>query len=94
MATETKTYTVRYEGRIPKTLRAYAEKHAHQIVEVTFDTLAIGEYDVLLRDGWRKIDDIVHQLVDPTVKGLIGQLRGIVPCDCSEDCRKAQEAKL
>jgi len=78
--------TVRYEGRIPATLRRYAEKHAHQIAEVTFGTVMQGEYEASLRRGWSKCDDTVHSVVSDTASGLISELRGVVACDC-EECR-------
>lgn len=82
---------VNYEGKIPKSLRDYAEKHADQIQEITwsdgYDSDRGGAYDAFLRAGWRKCDDYVHTLINDTAAGLIGELKDIVPCDC-DDCQK------
>lgn len=95
-----KASTVKYEGRIPKTLRSYADKHAEQIIEVTWsDGYGDGgAYDAFLQPGWSKCDDCVHTIINTTVAGLISELRGIVPCDC-EDCldelkKREQRARL
>ena len=41
-------------------------------------------YDILLRAGWRKVDDFVHTLIEPTAKGMLIELKAVVPCDCDE----------
>jgi hypothetical protein len=78
--------SIKYEGRIPATLRMYCDRHRHQIQEVIWCASLCdhGGYEAVLRNGWRKIDDIVHSLTDPNCKGLIIQLKGIVECDCAE----------
>ncbi len=82
--------TVKYEGRIPKLLRRYADKHAHQFAEVTWSSGYCsdrgGAYDAFLRNGWRMHDDYVHTLINETAAGLLAEMKAIVPCDC-EDCR-------
>lgn len=84
--------TVKYEGRIPKTLRAYADRHAHQIVEISYDggfcTDSGYAYDVLLRPGWQWEGG--HTIIEPTIAATIGQLRMITPCD--ESCDYCKDA--
>lgn len=86
---------VRYFGAIPKTLRAYADRHADKIQEVSWDGgyLNGGAYDAVLRPGWREVDNAVHTLIGSTVRELIAELRGIVPCACP-DCVERSKGVL
>lgn len=90
--------TVRYEGEICKALRAYADKHADQIAEVTWSSGYSSDngwaYEASLRDGWRKCDDYVHALINETAAGLIAELRTIVPCDCADCAGPAEKNQM
>jgi hypothetical protein len=82
--------SIKYEGNIPKGLRTVCERRQDAIQEVTYhygwatDTGMC--YEVVLRDGWRSFDEIVHSLLDTTTKGMISQIKAIEPCECS-DCK-------
>ena len=79
---------VKYGNHVPKTLRAYADRHADQIEEITWSARG-GAYDAFLRPGWRHCDH-EHTIVKETATELIAELRNIMPCDC-EDCAKGVE---
>jgi hypothetical protein len=86
-------FKVRYEGRIPQSLRDYCDAHAHQIVEVSvgsgYATESGRAYDVLLRAGWSAYDDTVHTVIEPTVAAVLTQLRGVSRCNCDDYCKPA-----
>lgn len=87
---------VKYEGKIPKTLKAFADKRAHQIQEVTHDggycTDSGYAYDAFLRRGWRKGDDFVHTIITDTASQMIAELREIVACDC-DYCKRGDHGR-
>ena len=81
--------SVKYEGSVGKTLRAYCDTHAHQIQECCYGggygTDSEKAYDVFLRAGWSKSDDCVHTIIEETVAEILRELRALSPCDC-ESC--------
>ncbi|WP_143045000.1 hypothetical protein [Variovorax sp. YR216] len=86
---------VRYSGETPPaTLRAWCDVHPERVFELhvggghNTDRPDGRAYDVLLRPGWRMADDYCHTLIEPTVAGMLRQLRATTPCEC-EDCKKA-----
>jgi hypothetical protein len=85
-------FTVTYEGRVPKTLRDWIEKHAaDKVYDVDhgggFCTDSGMAYDVGIRNGWRvTYPDRMHTVIEPTVRDVIASLRTLEPCDC-EQCR-------
>lgn len=84
----TTTMQVRYEGPVPKTLRAWCDRNAEKVAEVSAGTGYCTDdddgfaYDVMLRDGWRVRDDLLHGVIEPTVQKTLEILREVVPCDC------------
>lgn len=82
---------VKYEGKVPKTLRAFCDKNADKIVEVSAGTGYATDsgfaYDVLLRAGWGAYGDPCHTVIEGTVMDTLRVLRGLEPCNC-EDCEK------
>lgn len=90
----------RYEGRIPKTLRDYIEKHcADKVVEVEhgggYTTESGTAYDVLLVPGWSvgPAYDWSHTIIEPTVRDVIAQLRTLQPCHDDDECKAAWAAR-
>jgi hypothetical protein len=86
--------TVKYEGSIPATLRKYADKHSHQIAEISYGsgycTDSGNAYDVLLRSGWCDGFDPLgacHTLIEPTVQDILSALRAVRVCSC-EECKR------
>lgn len=91
MAHATKqTPTVKYCKPAPATLRRWLDAHSEKVREFdcgggySTDSDSGFAYDILLREGWRRGDDYVHTLIEPTVKTMLAQLRAVVPCDCDE----------
>lgn len=92
---------IRYEGRVPKTLRNWIEKHAaDKVVEVShgggfcFERGGSG-YDVLLVSGYRVKDcgDWTHTVIQATVKDVIDVLKTLERCDDDDECRQAWQAR-
>lgn len=83
-------HTVRYCKPVPRTLKDWCDRHAHQIQEVdsgegyAFENRNGFAYDVLLRAGWRMSDDCVHTIIEATVNDMLAQLRILSPCDCDQ----------
>lgn len=83
---------VRYRKPAPATLKRWIDEHPDKVYEFdcgggyATESRSGFAYDVLLRAGWRRGDDYVHTLIEETVKGMLTQLRAVVPCDCDE-CR-------
>lgn len=77
------TFTVTFEGRVPKTLREFALKNAHKVYEVTQVDGEQWRYDAACRPGWAKCDDVVHVLNGETVRELVQEIRDAGPCDCA-----------
>ncbi|NUX58701.1 hypothetical protein [Paraburkholderia youngii] len=92
-------YVVKYCKPAPKTLKRWIDAHPERVRE--FDCgggYCTGSdndfaYDILLREGWAMSDDCVHTLIEPTVKAMLAQLRGVRPCDCDECKRELAENK-
>ena len=90
----TTTATVRYEGRVPTTLRRWIDKHAaSQVYEVSASggfTFGSG-YDVGIRPGWCIDDcgDAGHTCIESTVKDVISRLKTLRRCEDDEECRAA-----
>ncbi|WP_429482124.1 hypothetical protein [Paraburkholderia youngii] len=76
----------------PATLRRWIDAHPHIVQEFdcgngyTTGRKSEFAYDILLRPGWRRGDDFVHTLIEPTVATMLGQLRIVSACDC-EECK-------
>lgn len=90
--------TVRYIGNVPKTLRTYADKHAHQIAEISagdgYTTESGFAYDVLLRAGWQDSSNpTCHTIIEPTVREVLSALRYVTTCDCDDECRQASKGE-
>lgn len=89
--------TVKYEGRVPKTLRAFCDRHSDAIAEVdysggfSFENRDGMGYDVLLRPGYcvTFYGDTMHTIVEPTVANVIAVLRTIEACHEDAECRAA-----
>jgi hypothetical protein len=77
------TFTVKYEGGVPKTLRRWCDKHS-KIVQAIGPLSGQPGFDALLRPGWRKHDDLVHSIMESTASATLNGLRFAVKCDCSE----------
>ncbi|TDG02550.1 hypothetical protein E1N52_39225 [Paraburkholderia guartelaensis] len=79
---------VRYVNRAPATLDRWIEAHANVVKEFNcgdgYGTESGFAYDILLRAGWRRGDDFVHTLIEPTVAAMLAQLRSVTQCDCDE----------
>ena len=98
MSAPATTKTVRYEGRVPATLRRWIETHAAaQVYEVSagggfcFDTRDGFGYDVGIRPGWCLDDcgDVMHTCIEPTVKDVIAKLKTLRRCEDDDECRAA-----
>lgn len=78
---------MKISGNIGKTLRAYCDKHADQLLDVTADGgYSDGfAYDILLARGWCTDEMGLHTIIEYTVKDTLAKLREIRPCECS-DC--------
>lgn len=78
--------SIRYEGVIPAKLKIVCDCNRHKIKEVTYhDGWATDtgySYEVVLRNGWRASDDLVHTLLDTSVDGIIRQIKAAERCDC------------
>lgn len=86
-------FRVKYCHPAPVSLRRWIDAHPDKVQEFdcgggySTDTPDGFAYDILLRAGWRKGDDFVHTLIEPTVKGMLTELKAVVECDCDE-CRE------
>jgi hypothetical protein len=82
-------FTVKYEGNIPKNLRAWCDKHPERVTEVSqgggYNTDSGMAYDVLLRRHWGRSDGDGHTIIESTAKDTLAELRAAKPCTC-EDC--------
>jgi len=81
--------TIKYEGRIPNSLRTYCDRHRHQIAEVSYGsgycTNSGMAYDVLLRSGWNDYyNPTCHTIIEDTLKDVLGVLKDVAPCECKE----------
>lgn len=87
------TKEIRYEGLVPKSLRQFADKHAHMIYEIAagdgWNTRTGFGYDIAYRNGFGSGSDVVHSDLAETVKEAIGYIRAAGPCDC-EACQKGE----
>jgi len=81
-----------YEGKIPATLRMVCDRNRHKVKEVTYSygwsTDNGYSYEVVLRDGWRTHDDMVHALIDTSAARLIPRIKAAQLCEC-EDCAQS-----
>jgi hypothetical protein len=87
---------VRYTGPIPARLRAFCDRHAHQIAEVHagdgYCTESGFAYDVLLKTGWCDYcNPTCHTIIEPTLADVLAVLRGVEPCECDEECRAVHQ---
>ena len=82
---------VHYCKPAPATLKRWLDVNADKVKEFDagggYSTDSGFAYDVLLRAGWRRGDDWVHTLIEPTVKDMLSQLRAVVRCECDE-CKR------
>lgn len=76
-------------AQLPKTLRAWCDRHAHQVSEVTSGGGYAGSrdfaYEVSLKAGWC-VAPGEHIAIESNMADMLSKLRGITPCDCVE-CR-------
>jgi hypothetical protein len=88
----TSSPVVKYEGSVPKTLRAFCDRNAGKVKDVLagggYNTDSGFGYDVSLRAGWRKGDERVHTIVEQIIADMLSRLRCVVPCDCDDCARK------
>lgn len=84
---------VRYEGAVPATLRAFADKHADKVYEVHagggYNTRTGFGYDIAYRNGFGSGSDVVHSDLAENVKEAIGFIKAAGPCDC-DACKKGE----
>ena len=87
---------VKYEGSVPATLRAFADKHAEKVYEVSagggWNTRTGFGYDIVYRNGYACGDDVVHSDLAETVKEAIGKIRAAGPCEC-DACKRGEGPK-
>ena len=83
-------YAVRYESRIPQSLKAWIERNKEKVFAVDyasgFNTDSGWAYDILLRNGWSVQGEALHTIIEPTIKDTLAKLRGVERCDC-EQCQ-------
>lgn len=81
-------FSVRYCKVAPASLKRWIDAHPEKVEEFDcgggYSTDSGFAYDILLRAGWRKDDDYVHTLIEPTVRDMLAQLRSVSVCDCDE----------
>lgn len=84
---------VRYCKPAPVTLKRWLDANADKVLEFykgkgysTDEDNGGFAYDILLRPGWKRGDDFVHTLIEPTVHAMLFQLKQVKPCDC-EECK-------
>lgn len=95
---EVREMPIRYEGRVPKTLRNWIEKHAaDKVYEVSasggfsFENRNGFGYDVGIKPGWC-VDyhgDRMHTCIEPTVRDVIDVLSTLERCEDDAECREA-----
>ena len=81
---------VRFEGRVPATLRNWIAKHAADKVYKVhhgggFTTDSGIAYDVGINNGWCvTYPDRNHTVIEPTVRDVIDCLKTLERCDCDQ----------
>lgn len=80
--------TIDYDGPIPKTLRAFADRYADRIASLdVVEGLANRSgwgYDIMTRSGWC-FDPRTHIEIADNIREAKDRIRMIQPCAC-EDC--------
>jgi len=75
--------------RLPKTLKAWIEKHADRICEIDYGdgyaTESGRAYDILLNRGWCAEDIGLHTIIEQTASETLRVLRASEKCEC-RDC--------
>jgi len=77
---------VRYEGNIPKSLRAWCDSNSERVQEVChgsgYATDSGRAYDVFVGRGFCAYEEGSHTVIEPTVSATLEVLRGLSPCEC------------